>query len=198
MIHRFQCRCGTLQGELDAPARGIRGVCYCHDCRTYAHLLGQPESVLDAWGGTDLVATEARLVRFTAGATSLACVSLSPRGLLRWYARCCDTPIANTPRDRKLPYAGLVHTCLERPDALERSFPRVQARVNTKGAIGTPPRDTGRAGMLRYAGLMLRLLASRVRGGWRESPFFDAQGAPVARVSVAPRETVAKARQAAG
>lgn len=198
MIHRFQCRCGTLQGELAAAEQGVRGVCYCRDCRTYAHLLGQPESVLDAWGGTDLVATESRHVRFTAGASSLACVSLSPRGLLRWYARCCDTPIANTPRDWKLPYAGLVHTCLERPDRLENSFPRVQARVNTGSAIGTPPADTGRAGMLRYAGLMLRLLASRVRGRFRQSPFFDAQGTPVVAVVVAPRETVNIARQAAG
>jgi hypothetical protein len=198
MIHRFQCRCGTLQGELAAPARGIRGVCYCHDCRTYAHLLGQPESVLDAWGGTDVVATQSAYVRFTAGASSLACVSLSPRGLLRWYARCCDTPIANTPRDWKLPYAGLVHTCLHRPDPLERSYPRVQARVNTKSAIGTPPRDTGPGGMLRYAGLMLRLLGARAGGRYRQSPFFDSHGAPVVPVAIAPREAVQIARQAAG
>jgi len=196
MVHRFQCRCGTLQGELDAPGSGVRGVCYCRDCRAYAHVLGQPEGVLDPWGGTDLVATQSRYVRFTAGAGSLACLSLSPRGLLRWYASCCNTPIANTPRDWKLPYAGMVHTCLERPEPMERSFPRVEARVNVKSALGTPPQE-GRGGMMRYAALMLRLLVSRISGGYRRSPFFDAAGAPVAQVVVPPRETVDAARGAA-
>jgi hypothetical protein len=115
MIHRFQCQCGTLKGEITQPDKGVRAVCYCRDCQTYAELLGHPQRVLDPLGGTDVVATQARYIRLTSGTEALACLSLSPKGLLRWYAQCCSTPIANTPRNWKLPYVGLVHTCLGHP-----------------------------------------------------------------------------------
>ena len=197
MSHRFQCRCGQLQGVVDQPERGVPVVCYCADCQTYAHLLGHPERVLDPLGGTDIVATDSRYVRFTAGTQALACLSLSPRGLLRWYAKCCDTPIAATPRNWKLPYAGMVHTCLSQPDSLEQSFPQVQTRVNTQSAKGKPPGGAGVRGMARLTGLILRLLASRLNGGYRLSPFFDAQGVPAAGVVVAPRTAVEHARLAA-
>lgn len=195
MKHPFQCRCGALRGELAHAESGVRAACYCRDCQAYAHLLGQAEHVLDAQGGTDVVATAARQVRFTTGTASLACLSLSPRGLLRWYAKCCGTPIANTPRDWKLPYVGLVHTCLRQPQPLEQAFPRVRLRVNTGSALAPPPRDNSIGGMLAFAGLMARLAGARIGGGYRSTPFFDASGMPVAPVAVAERAAVEEARR---
>jgi hypothetical protein len=197
MTHRFQCQCGRVAGEIDAPRRAMRAVCYCRDCQTYAHLLGQPRRVLDALGGTDVVATHAKHVRFTRGLESLACVSLSPNGLLRWYARCCSTPIANTPRDWKLPYVGFVHTCLRQPDPLERDFPKVEMRVNVKSAHGAPPRDTSPLAYPRFFAMVMRLGAARLAGGSKEHPLFGAQGAPVVPVQVADRAAVEAARRAA-
>lgn len=197
MKHRFQCVCGQVAGEMEAPQRAMRAVCYCRDCQAYAHLLGHPERVLDALGGTDIVATHAKHVQITRGMESLACLSLSPNGLLRWYSRCCNTPIANTPRDWKLPYIGFVHTCLRQPDPLERSFPKVEMRINTKSAHGTPPKDNSPAGFARFFGLVLRLAASRMAGGARSHPFFGAQGSPVVAIQVAQRGAVDAARKAA-
>ena len=196
-VHPFQCRCGTLRGEVDEPHRAMRAVCYCRDCRTYAHWIGKPQEVLDAAGGTDIVATHSRYVRLAAGAPQLACMSLSPRGLLRWYARCCDTPIANIPRDRKLPYVGLVHTCLETVRPLEASFPPVQMDINTASALGPTPRRGGFGNTLRFGAMVLRLASARLTGSYRATPFFDASGAPVATVQVPPRADVEVARQAA-
>jgi hypothetical protein len=198
MPHRFQCQCGLLRGEVDQPRRGVRAVCYCSDCQAYAHLLGAPGRVLDTLGGTDVVATHARAVRITSGSQALACLSLSPRGLLRWYASCCKPPIANTPRDPKLPYVGLVHTCLNQPDPMERSFGAVQMHVNTRSAKGKPPRGAAFSGMARFAVLVLRLTASRLRGKPSARAFFDAQGAPVTQVVVASPNAVEQARRAAG
>ena len=196
MNHRFQCQCGAIQGEIDQPQRGVRAVCYCGDCQAYAHLLGQPQRVLDPLGGTDIVAMQSRYVRFTSGTQALACLSLSPKGLLRWYASCCGTPIANTPRDWKLPYAGMVHACLHRPDPLEQSFPAVQMRVNTRSAKSEPPRTNQLKAMARFAGLALRLTGSRLAGGYKATPFFDASGTPIAEVVVASRAAVEQARRA--
>jgi hypothetical protein len=197
MTHRLQCACGKLRGEVAQPQRGVRAVCYCRDCQTYAHLLHHPDRVLDAAGGTDVVATAASNVRFTEGAANLACVSLYPRGLLRWYAACCGTPIGNTPRDWKLPYVGLVHSCLHAPDPLERSFPQVHVRVNTRSARGLVPDDTGVAGKLRFVGTVLRLGAARLTGGYRTTPFFNASGEPVVQARVASREELESARRSA-
>jgi len=197
-VHPFQCRCGTLRGEVDEPHRAMRAVCYCRDCRTYAHWLGQTQDVLDAVGGTDIVATQARYVRLTAGGPSLACMSLSPRGLLRWYASCCGTPIANTPRDPKLPYVGLVHTALARVQPLEASFPPVQMDINTKSALGPTPHRGGPGAIAKFAAMMLRLASARFTGAYRATPFFDADGAPVSAVQVPPLVEVETARRAAG
>ena len=197
MSHHFQCQCATLRGEIVQPARGVRAVCYCGDCQTYAHLLGEPQRVLDPLGGTEVVATPASNVRFTTATGTLACISLSPRGLLRWYASCCRTPIANTPRNHKLPYVGMVHACLRQPDPLERSFPQVQLRVNTAHAKGHPPGYGRLGGMARFATLATRLTAMRLVGGYRATPFFDASGEPVSPVVVASRDEVEQARRAA-
>lgn len=198
MNHRFQCRCGTVHGEIARPHQGVRATCYCGDCQAFAHLIGQAPRVLDALGGTDIVALPAWNVHFASGQQGLACLSLSPRGLLRWYASCCSTPIANTPRNWKLPYVGMVHTCLRQPQPLEQSFPEVQLRVNTKTAKGRPPPAAGVKGMVRFGGLMLALTGARLSGGYRTTPFFDAQGTPVVPVGIAPRESVQSARRASG
>lgn len=182
---------------MDEPHRAMRAVCYCRDCRTYAHWLGYPRQVLDAAGGTDIVATHSRYVRLTAGAPQLACMSLSPRGLLRWYASCCNTPIANIPRDRKLPYVGLVHTCLESVQPLETSFPPVQMDINTKSALRPTPHRGGPMAMARFGAMVTRLAAARLTGSYRKTPFFDADGAPVASVHVPPKAEVDAARTAA-
>jgi hypothetical protein len=197
MTHPLQCSCGRVRGEILQPGRAMRVVCYCRDCQTYAHLLQRAGQVLDPVGGTDVVATSADNLAITAGREHLACVSLSPRGLLRWYAACCGTPVANTPRDWKLPYVGLVHTCLRQPDPLERSFPRVELRVNTKGAHGAVPRDTPVLGKLRFLRMVIRLAGLRLRGAYKSTPLFSASGDPVALPRVAPREEVEAARRAA-
>jgi len=196
MNHRFQCRCGTVQGQILHSQRGVRAVCYCGDCQAYAHVLGQAERVLDPLGGTDVVATQSSCVEFTSDTQALACLSLSPKGLLRWYARCCSTPIANTPRNWKIPYVGLVHTCLGQPEPMERSYPKVQMRAFTKNAKGRPPRADLLSGASGFAGLLLRLTAARLGGGYKATPFFDSEGLPAATVVVAERAAVEEARRA--
>jgi hypothetical protein len=176
--HPFQCRCGAFAGEI-SPGPVLHAVCYCRDCRAYAIHLGQ-QAALDGLGGTEVVATQARFVRFTRGTPRLACLSLSERGVLRWYAGCCRTPIANTTRDWRLPYVGFVHTCLQKP--LESSFPSVQMHVNTKSAKGEVP--VRRMQLFTLLGFMPRLLMARFTGSYRQTPFFTAEGTPVARVEV--------------
>ena len=197
MNHLLRCRCGHLKGQVSHPAGVSRGVCYCKDCQAYAHFLGRAGDVLDEMGGTDVAATLAQHVSFTEGLDALACMSLSERGMLRWYAGCCNTPIGNTPRDFRLSHVGLVHSCLKDPSmSLDSSFGPVRMRVNTKGAKGKPasmPLSTVVA-VVRFMGSLIR---TRLDGSYKRTPFFDPhRGTPVVPprvLTVSERERLARA-----
>lgn len=163
----------------------VRGVCYCKDCRAYSHHLGKLPQTHDAQGGAEFVATLAKCVTFAQGTEQLACLSLSDKGALRWYASCCRTPIANTFRNWKVPYVGLVSACLEAdPAAYERAFPRLQVRVNTGSAKQAPP-SLRLSTVAALAGFLPRVLLSGVTGTYKQTPFFDGPaGLPRAEVAV--------------
>jgi hypothetical protein len=193
------CRCGELKGEVSHPERANRGVCYCKDCRAFAHFLGDTGDILDEKGGTGVVATQPEHVRFTEGAEHLACVSLSANGLLRWYASCCNTPIGNTVRDYRVSFVTLVHTCLEKPPgSLEGSFGPVRMRVNTAGAKGEVA-STPIATVLSVLGLMASMLRARFSGSYTRTPFFDpSTGAAVVPIKVLTAEERSRAMALAG
>lgn len=186
--HRLQCRCGQVTGEVAGTHSALHAVCYCRDCQAYAHHLGQAGAVLDALAGTEVVGTHARNIAFTGGTEHIACVSLTGKGLLRWYARCCSTPLANTGRDWRMPYVGLVHSCLRTPGGETLAppvFRSVQMHLETAGAKGgTPPQLGAWKQAKALLGFMPRIAASRLTGSYRRTPFFDGAGVPVAAVQV--------------
>jgi hypothetical protein len=172
--HPLRCRCGRLQGSVEQARSTQRVVCYCRDCRAFAHHLGG-DGVLDAQGGTEIVASLPSKVSFAAGSDALACLSLSPRGLLRWYAACCRTPIGNASRNPKVAYVGLVHSCLEQAaPPLQQSFGPLRMAVNTSGALGPAYKSPALATAASLFGLATTLLGARLGGGWRGNPFFEA------------------------
>lgn len=194
----IKCRCGRLQGTLARAAPVTRLSCYCRDCQTYAHVLGDPDRILDPQGGTEVVATLQQYLTFTAGNESLVCLSLSPTGILRWYASCCNTPVANTARDPKLSYVGIVHTCLGEPPARTAAFGPARAPIYTKHAKGEVATSTPSI-FASFVRIIASVLRARMNGTWRRSPFFPpGSSAPVAAprvLSLAERE---RARSATG
>src|SRR5262249_4608784 len=113
-------------------------------------------------------------ITFTQGVDALACIRLAPKGLLRWYASCCKTPIGNTLATPKLSFVGLVHSCLENP----AEFGPVRVRANTKSAKGDPkPKQVGIATTVCW--FLLTVLKACFNGDYRRTPFFRADGAPV-------------------
>ncbi|HZY18556.1 MAG TPA: DUF6151 family protein [Ramlibacter sp.] len=180
MNHALRCRCGTLQGHVATPGMAGRALCYCKDCQAFARFLGRQGDVLDPHGGTEIIPLLPEHVRITAGADQLACMSLGPRGLLRWYAACCRTPIGNTTRDIRMAYVGVIRACLPGDEAgLARSFGPLRIRLNTASALGQVP-PTRLATGVALVRIMRAVLAARLRGRYRDTPFFDpATGTPV-------------------
>lgn len=184
MNHPLRCQCGTLRGHVSHTESVCRGVCYCKDCQAYAHFLGKADEMLDEMGGSDVIATLPQYVSFTQGVDRLTCMSLSDKGMLRWYASCCKTPIGNTARDFKVSHVGLLHNCLQDPStSLDSAFGPVRMRVGMKSAKGSPKAMAASTtvSILRF---MARLVRARLDGSYKNTPFFDPEtGIP----RVAPR-----------
>lgn len=187
----FACKCGTLHGVLHnvSPRSGGHVKCYCRYCQMAARHFGDSDA-LDEWGGTSIFQSLPSRVEFQGGGEHLACMRLSPKGLMRWYASCCNVLMFNMLGTPKIPMANLI-----------------SARVadDHRAALGpvtcfhsTATVDHG-AGSLKDSGnkramarLLSRALGARLR---RDSaaPFF----APDGSVSVRPYVLTLDERRAA-
>jgi Family of unknown function (DUF6151) len=178
--HPLRCQCGTIRGVVADPRNANRCVCYCRDCQAFAHFLGRAEAVLDERGGSEIIQIPPRNLTFTQGSEALACMRLTEKGLLRWYAGCCNTPIGNTLATPKISFIGLVHNCLESgAQSLDDSFGPIRAWVNPKGAKGDPkPEVVGQGPVVWW--FITRVLRARLNGDYKRNPLFNADtGKPV-------------------
>lgn len=190
MLHPLACRCGAVRGSVDTAAPHERITCYCADCQAYGQFLGRPDEDLDARGGTNALLTVPSAIRVDSGAERLACVRMTRRGPLRWYAACCNTPVANTGLSHKAAFASLMAPSLGGAGpALDAAFGPVRLFGFVRHAKGEPkPPQTPFIGVL--ARVVARSLKARLDGSYRQTPFFDvATGRPRAEPKIlAPEE----------
>jgi hypothetical protein len=171
------CSCGHVRGVAHevAPYSGFRFVCYCTNCQAFARFLERPD-VLDDAGGTDIVHMPAACVTLTAGADAVRCISFSAK-VLRWYADCCRTPIANTAVSPRFPVVGLIHSFVDHEaggHAREQLLGPPLCRIYERSAIAPLPPDAPPPPSLRlFARRAARILGWWMRGLGRPNPFFD-------------------------
>lgn len=172
----FACTCGTITGTLTnvGPAEGDHVICHCTDCQDLTRYLGRAEQVLDAQGGTSLYQSRCARMTIRSGREQLACVHLTDKPTLRWYAACCRTPLFNSYRNGKIPY---ITTQLAACD------PGVRARLTgpplghlfTEDGTG----DTGALPRMSMGRLMRRFFPRMIRdmlsGDRRRCELFDAK-----------------------
>ena len=185
MAIALRCRCNQVQGELTTARTYVRATCYCKSCQAYARWLGTP-GVMDEAGGTDVIAMAPSQLRFTAGEEHIACMSLSERGICRWYAACCRTPLGNTARSSKVHYVGVPTACLDNTGgAVDAAFgPAGRCVLNTESATA-PVRATPLAFAFGGLRIAMGILGARLRRD-RRSPFFDDAGRPIRTPQVVP------------
>lgn len=177
MALSLRCECGQVQGDVDSGHAYVRATCYCRDCQAYAKFLGKP-GLLDVEGGTDIVAMNPAAVRITAGDEHVACMSLGEKGILRWYAACCRTPLGNTPRDPKVSYVGIPGASMVPAEALDDAFGPAGRTVLNTGSAGGKVAATP----LAFLSGGLRIFANIIKARLRRQPpslFFDAGGRPL-------------------
>ncbi len=153
----------------------------CDDCQAYARFLGT-EGMLDAHCGTEIFQLPGSNVLLLEGQDQVACVRLSSRGIHRWYAACCRTPIANTLGPR-VPFAGVIHCVIGEPiggGSKDAALGPVLERTQGRFAPGGTPEGSRRTAS---AGFLLRMFGKVLLWylrGMSGPPFFDSAGQPMA------------------
>jgi hypothetical protein len=184
-----RCKCGAVRGVAHnvSPKTVNRAVCYCHDCRAFAHWLGR-EDVMDARGGTEIVQLARARLEIIEGIDQLRCMRLTPRGLHRWYADCCKTPLGNTMP--AIPFIGIARCAFEvPPEHLDGALGPILV-ANVDSAVGGARRGEGMT--IRSLVHATRLLATwTLRRLGHPTPLFDRENRP----TVTPRILTAAERQ---
>jgi hypothetical protein len=189
----LRCRCGAVRGTARdvAPSKVNHCFCYCDDCQAFAHFLGRADDVLDAHGGTEITQMSQANVAFTAGMDKVAAMRLAPKGLIRWYAACCGTPIGNTLGTNAMPFIGMVHAFIDTPSAALGPIRGRGFAKSAKGGRTAVPKD-GLPDAVMVARVLVKLLRWRLRGDHQRSAFFDGgSGKPL----VEPRVLAATERE---
>jgi hypothetical protein len=170
----LHCRCGEVRGRVAGPSpnRVNRAVCYCDDCQAFLHHLGCAD-LLNEHGGTDIVQVAPASLSFGQGQERIVGVRLTPKGLYRWYASCCRTPVGNTVGPA-VPFVGIVVAAFasetQRPDEIfgppvGAIYGKYAVRPVSGVSSGLDPRLVVRA---------LRMVFGwRVGGKTWPHPFFD-------------------------
>ncbi|MET0287253.1 MAG: DUF6151 family protein [Polyangiales bacterium] len=194
----LRCRCGAVRGSAEhvTPAADSRAICYCDDCQIYALHLGTP-GVLDERGGTDGCIFAPAQIKLSAGQEHLRCVRLSPKGLHRFYAGCCNTPLGNSV-NASLPVVILVHACMDHAaDGRTRDEDLGPPRMRMMGRYAAGGVPKGAHPKVPFGKFLPAFASHLVRtylgGRAKPSPFFDASGRPVIEPRVidrAERETL--------
>lgn len=169
-----RCRCGSVTGTLIAPSPSVGDhvVCHCTDCQTFAKRFNAADRILDQHAGTALYQGRCATMRLTGGRERLACVHLTRKPTLRWYARCCNTPMFNTYKNGRIPYITTVVANCD-PDRREQLLGLAIGHLFTEEGTG----DIGHLKRLSLLKLMRRfskrMIIDTLVGDRRRADLFD-------------------------
>lgn len=159
---QLRCLCGCVRGSVDfSRSTQVHVVCHCGDCSAYARHIGNDLA-------TQIVQATPQQVKLVTGIEHLRCLRLTERGLTRWFAGCCMTPLANTSRHAWMPFVGVMTCALDTDDETLLGPPS-----HANGSYPTPWRTILRSAWSLLLGLLFRRQ--------RPNAFFDANGETLAR-----------------
>ena len=174
----LKCTCGKVKGIVKnfSPSEGNHISCLCDDCQVFARYLGREKDILDPNGGTEIYQLTPTDMHITQGVSELHCIKLTEKGLIRWYADCCKTPVANTVSG-KFPFAGVVHNFIvpaPKATSLDSVLGPVIARIQGKYGYGTLLAGTHQTIHLKTMWRILKIFLKAKVAKKKHSPFFDA------------------------
>lgn len=176
---QIQCECGQFRAEIKQFPNEMPGrlACYCDDCQIYLMHMKRADLFLDGAGGTEIAPIYPAHLTLVSGAEQLRCLRLSPRGLFRWSASCCNTPIANV--QPGFPWIGVFARpfTIKDPRLLEKTFGPIRSGIMGKFARGRRPEGVAETMSFKAVRSVFPfLLKGFLTGKAKKSPFFKDDG----------------------
>ncbi|MFT6406520.1 MAG: hypothetical protein ACJA2U_002900 [Marinomonas primoryensis] len=181
----LKCACGTVKGKTSAVSSkiGTRITCCCDDCQAFSQFLGQEGNVLDQYGGTDIFQIPVSFLTITEGKSEIACVRLSPKGMHRWYAKCCNTPIGNT-FGAGGPFIGIIHSFMDKSEMSEVDLGKSRGHVLTKFAKTPVPENLKGSSLRINCRVVAKILSWKLKGLNKPSEFFNNNREPICQPQI--------------
>jgi hypothetical protein len=181
---KLSCDCGSLEGIAKSitPALGTRLSCCCVDCQAFAKFLGKERDILNQYGGTDIYQMPVALLNIEKGSENLACIRLTDKGLFRWYAQCCNTPIGNT-MGAGSPFIGVIHSFMQHAVSADADLGKSRGHIQLKGALQRVPKSEQGSATILFRALS-KLMIWKIKGLNKPSVFFDEAGLPRAEPTI--------------
>ena len=182
---KLECLCGKVKGNtknVNANS-GTRIVCCCDDCQKFAQYLNRENDILDQYGGTDLFQMPMSHLNVIEGNELIGCIRLSDKGMHRWYAKCCNTPIGNT-LGAGVPFIGVVHNFMANTHTRDMDLGESRGHIQTKFALKTvPQRKQGSSFKVNMRSLF-KLIVWKINGFNKPSVFFNENGEAIAKPNI--------------
>ncbi|WP_339721471.1 DUF6151 family protein [Marinomonas primoryensis] len=176
----LKCACGTVKGKTSAVSSkiGTRITCCCDDCQAFSQFLGQEGNVLDQYGGTDIFQIPVSYLTISEGKSEISCVRFSPKGMHRWYAKCCNTPIGNT-FGAGGPFIGIIHSFMDKATTSEVDLGKNRGHILTKFAKTPVPENLKGSSLSINCRVVAKILSWKLKGLNKPSEFFNNNAEPI-------------------
>ena len=176
----LKCACGTVTGKTLAVSSriGTRITCCCNDCQVFAQFLGQEGKVLDQYGGTDILQIPVSHLTINEGKSEIACIRFSPKGMYRWYAKCCNTPIGNT-FGAGGAFIGIIHSFMDKATTSEVDLGKNRGHILTKFAKTPVPENLKGSSLSINCRVVAKILSWKLKGLNKPSEFFNNNAEPI-------------------
>ena len=175
----LSCQCGKVTGCVKdvSPNTGNHIVCMCIDCQTYAHHLNS-EELLNENGGTELYQTTPNKVTLNSGQEHVKLLKLTPKGAERFYASCCNTPIANN-LSATMAFVGVPTAVLDF-DSVQTSSDQMIGEVTdfcmAKYGYGDIPKNASNGfPLLLTLKIMKQLLLGKLTKSYKPNAFYNVE-----------------------
>lgn len=182
---KVKCSCGKIQGATENvnSSSGTRLVCYCANCQSFARYLDQEQNILDEYGGTDIFQMPISYLKITEGSEHIACVRLKPKGLYRWYAKCCNTPIGNS-MGAGVPLIGVIHNFMNHATTRDEDLGKIRGYGWPESARKQVPENQHSSIFRLILKIIPKLVVWKLQGLNRPSAFFNENGDPTAKPEI--------------
>ncbi len=176
---KLSCHCGEVRGLLTFKDKKSLShiICMCDDCQSFAHFLKREDEILDEFGGTEIYQVSSNEIQINRGREKIKCLKLSPKGICRFFASCCNTPIANMV-SLKVSFAGVVTDFIQDEDnQLDRDIEyRCMSKYAKKEVIGNSSQGFSKLLTLK---ILKRVVLGYFNKRYLPNSFFDADSGNV-------------------